>query len=57
MGSRRQFLGQAAGAITAAPWVSAAEKAEPLQIALIGCGGMGQGHLKLLAPRKDIRIA
>lgn len=57
MVSRRRFLGQAAGAVAAAQWATAAEKVDPIRIALIGCGGMGQMHLRLLAPRKDVRIA
>jgi len=59
MVSRRRFLSQAAGAVTAAGvggLVSGAG-AEPIAVALIGCGGMGQAHLRLLAPRKDLRIA
>ena len=63
MVTRRRFLGQAAVAATAtaaaqaASQASAQQAAEPMVIALIGCGGMGGGHLRLLAARKDVRIA
>jgi predicted dehydrogenase len=61
MVSRRRFLGQAAGAVAVAGVggaVSGKGEADstPMPIALIGCGGMGNGHLSLLAPRKDVRI-
>ncbi len=61
MQTRRRFLSHAAGTVTAmaAAELSAAsdaQQAEPIPIALIGCGGMGKQHLRLLAPRKDVRI-
>jgi predicted dehydrogenase len=59
--SRREFLNQAAGAVTVAALsnglASAASSENNLTVALIGCGGMGSNHLKLLAARKDARIA
>jgi predicted dehydrogenase len=60
MATRRAFLGRAAGAATAAALVELvgeAAEADPLPVALIGCGGMGGGHLALLAARKDVRVA
>jgi predicted dehydrogenase len=62
MVSRRRFLSQAAGAVTIAgagglTASAGLASAEPMSIALVGCGGMGRQHLKLLAPRKDLRIA
>jgi len=61
--TRRRFLGRAAGAAVAATVFQAHEGAaaepasEPIAIGFIGCGGMGQGHIRLLAQRKDLRIA
>lgn len=60
--SRRNFLGCSAGVVTAAALASSAQLSlakagDPLNIALIGCGGMGTAHLKLLAARKDVRLA
>lgn len=59
--SRREFLGQAAGSIAtmamASTITSGAGSDDLLTVALIGCGGMGGNHLKLLADRKDVRIA
>lgn len=59
--SRRTFLQQAATATAAAAVVTstvqAAAKAETLNVALIGCGGMGTSHLRLLSQRKDTRLA
>lgn len=61
--ARRTFLKKTAlvtGGITAAlagPHVKAHAAQEQMVVALIGCGGMGQGHLRLLAGRKDVRVA
>ena len=59
--SRREFLGQAAGTVAAAAVTSGiasgASSDDKLTVALIGCGGMGGNHLKLLAERKDAHIA
>ena len=59
--SRREFLGQAAGTVAAAAVTSGiasgAGSDGKLTVALIGCGGMGGNHLKLLAERKDAHIA
>jgi predicted dehydrogenase len=60
--TRRHFLGSSVTAVSAAALASAARlsaatQSAPLQVAVIGPGGMGTGHLKLLAARKDVRIA
>ncbi|MDX1946287.1 MAG: Gfo/Idh/MocA family oxidoreductase [Pirellulaceae bacterium] len=60
--SRRSFLGSSAGFVTAATLASAArlslaKAGDPANIALIGCGGMGTNHLRLLSVRKDVRLA
>ncbi|MBM3981104.1 MAG: Gfo/Idh/MocA family oxidoreductase [Planctomycetes bacterium] len=58
MTTRRTFLtSTAAGAAAlglAAPAVAAADK---LTVALIGCGGMGRGHLNLLVKHPQLSIA
>lgn len=61
---RRSFLGQAAGATAATAAVAALPEAVraapddgPLVVGFIGCGGMGSGHLRLLAARRDVRLA
>ena len=46
-----------AAALASAAQLSAATQSAPLQVAVIGPGGMGTGHLKLLAARQDVRIA
>lgn len=58
-GNRREFLGGVAGAAIAGQAIASAgrERAERLPIALIGCGGMGMNHLKLLAGRDDVHVA
>lgn len=58
MSTRRSFL-QQSSATLAATWASsapAALRAERMPIALIGCGGMGTNHLRLLSSRKDVDI-
>ncbi|MFO0904567.1 MAG: Gfo/Idh/MocA family oxidoreductase [Pirellulales bacterium] len=65
--SRRSFLREAglvAGAASlATPWtlatppVHAADETKPWTIGFIGCGGMGGNHLRMLAGRKDVRLA
>ena len=53
MVSRRRFLGHTAGALTMTGVLEltsaavARQDPEPISVALIGCGGMGQGHLRL----------
>jgi predicted dehydrogenase len=59
--NRRDFLNASAGMVTATALAMAAKlgeaaAAEPLNIALIGPGGMGTNHLKLLSVRKDVRL-
>jgi predicted dehydrogenase len=56
---RREFLKSSAVAATvlAAGISKADEKStDRLQIALIGCGGMGSNHLQLLSARKDVQV-
>ncbi|HJT35590.1 MAG TPA: Gfo/Idh/MocA family oxidoreductase [Pirellulales bacterium] len=56
---RRTFL-KGAGALAACAVVTDTVKAEPartVNIAVIGVGGMGGNHLRLLATRKDVRVA
>ncbi len=59
--SRRTFLSTSAGFVTAASLAAAAKlgaaaQGDPLNIGIIGPGGMGTNHLRLLAARKDVRI-
>src|SRR6185295_17298682 len=59
--NRRSFLNASAGIVTATALAAAAKlgeaaAAEPLNVALIGPGGMGTNHLKLLSVRKDVRL-
>jgi Predicted dehydrogenases and related proteins len=53
MTSRREFLG-AAAAVTATSRVLGAN--DRIGIGIIGVGGMGFGHVKMLKPRTDVRI-
>lgn len=55
--SRRDFL-EAAGTIAAATMVTnlSAGVAEPMPVALIGCGGMGSNHLNRLAKNSAVRV-
>ena len=62
--NRREFLKQAGGvAVSAAAlaWASDASRADQnsdkVTVGVIGPGGMGTNHLKLLAARKDLRVA
>jgi predicted dehydrogenase len=60
-GSRRDFL-QAAAVVSAGACASSAVAAVPaddrkLRLALIGCGGMGSGHLRELSKRTDAEVA
>jgi predicted dehydrogenase len=60
--NRRGFLGASAGMVTAAALASAAKLGAAAQnsvvnVGVIGPGGMGTAHLKLLAARKDLRVA
>lgn len=57
--TRRSFLkhsavGAAALAVPAS--APAAGRADRLPVALIGCGGMGGNHLRLLAAHKDVEV-
>jgi predicted dehydrogenase len=59
---RREFLSASAGLVSAAALAAAAELSaatanEPLNVAVIGPGGMGTNHLKLLSARKDVKVA
>jgi predicted dehydrogenase len=54
---RRTFLaGAAASVATAALTSRAAGAADRVGVALIGCGGMGNNHLRMLAARPDVRV-
>jgi predicted dehydrogenase len=53
MTSRREFLG--AAALSATSRVLGAN--DRINVGIIGVGGMGFGHVKMLKPRTDIRIA
>jgi predicted dehydrogenase len=60
MTTRRTFLTTSAAGAAALAVPSAAPavgKADTLSIALVGCGGMGKNHLKLLAANKQLNIA
>jgi predicted dehydrogenase len=59
---RRQFLNASAGLVTSTALATAAKLSlaaanEPLKIAVIGPGGMGTNHLRLLSARKDVKVA
>ena len=60
MVTRRTFLGQAASLVAAATPADTpargAQASPPVVVALAGCGGMGNNHLRLLAARSDVRI-
>ena len=57
MSSRRTFL-KSSAAVLAAPSLSPAVVGpDKLTVALIGCGGMGTNHLKLLAKNPQLSIA
>lgn len=57
---RREFLQSSLAAVTAGVFSAEASAArsdvKSLNVGLIGCGGMGSNHLKLLSERKDIRM-
>lgn len=55
MTTRRTFL-TASAAIALPAAAPAALQPESLGVALVGCGGMGKNHLKLLAANKRVRI-
>jgi predicted dehydrogenase len=57
--TRRTFLKTSAASTAAVALTASVPAAEPgkLPIALIGCGGMGTNHLKLLAAHKQLAIA
>ena len=63
--SRRTFLAQstqtaisaaAIAGLAATAGQAQAVEGDPLNVAVIGCGGMGGSHLKLLAGRQDVRV-
>ena len=57
--TRRSFLKHSAvgaAALTVPVSAPAAGRADRLPVALIGCGGMGSNHLRLLAARKDVEV-
>jgi predicted dehydrogenase len=55
---RREFMG-ATGALVAAEVTTRIDAADagPMNVALIGCGGMGTSHLKLLVKNPNVRVA
>ncbi|GIW81229.1 MAG: NADH-dependent dehydrogenase [Gemmatales bacterium] len=57
--NRRQFLQESAGSLALAATVSAApaQNKEKLTVAVIGCGGMGTGHLTRLVRNKQVQVA
>jgi predicted dehydrogenase len=57
MPTRRSFLKASAAAVAVPAAAPAAVGQDKLSIALIGPGGMGSNHLKLLAPNKSVNIA
>ena len=59
MTTRRSFLKQstcAAAALAVPVAVPAAFQGSRIPVALIGCGGMGGNHLRLLVARKDVEV-
>jgi predicted dehydrogenase len=57
MPSRRTFITSSAAALAVPALAPAKAGPDKLTICLMGCGGMGTGHLKLLAQNKQITIA
>ncbi|HEY2250115.1 MAG TPA: Gfo/Idh/MocA family oxidoreductase, partial [Planctomycetaceae bacterium] len=58
--NRREFLRQAglgAAVFTAGTATARAAAGDPLVLGVIGPGGMGMNHTRLLASRKDVKIA
>jgi predicted dehydrogenase len=58
--NRRSFIEHTtvgAASLAAASFASAADEKQAISIGLIGCGGMGTNHLRMLAARKDVRVA
>ncbi|MCA9086880.1 MAG: twin-arginine translocation signal domain-containing protein, partial [Planctomycetaceae bacterium] len=58
--SRRTFLKESVGAVALAVGGSvraATSAADQLRIGVIGPGGMGMNHVRLLSQRSDVRIA
>jgi predicted dehydrogenase len=57
---RREFLrdaGLGIAALSAAPEAARAQESRKVVVGLIGPGGMGTAHLRLLAGRKDVEVA
>ena len=57
--TRRSFLKQSAvgaAALTVPTSAPAVGKGDRMPVALIGCGGMGSNHLRLLVARKDVEV-
>src|SRR6185437_6831641 len=57
MPSRRTFLATSAAAIAAPSLAPAIARLDKITIAVMGCGGMGSNHLRLLAKNPQVRIA
>ncbi|MBN8910139.1 MAG: hypothetical protein J0H99_26865 [Rhodospirillales bacterium] len=56
MPSRRSFLASAAAVAAVPASAPAAPGPDAVSIALMGCGGMGTNHLRLLAANPRVRI-
>ncbi len=59
--ARRQFLQSSLAAVSVSAFAGTSQAATtddtPLSIGLIGCGGMGSNHLRLLSARKDVVVS
>src|SRR6185312_2009134 len=56
MTTRRTFLKSSATALAVPGLAPAAARPDVVPIALVGCGGMGKNHLRLLAQNKRVAI-
>ena len=57
MTTRRTFLASSAAALAVPAAAPAVGRADTLSVSLVGCGGMGSNHLRLLAKNKQLNIA
>jgi predicted dehydrogenase len=57
MTTRRTFLATSAAALAVPAAAPAAGRPDKLTVALIGCGGMGTNHLRLLAKHPQLTVA
>jgi predicted dehydrogenase len=56
MTTRRTFLKSSAAALAVPALAPAAARPDAIPVALVGCGGMGKNHLRLLAQNKRVSI-